>query len=120
MSDANLASGYQRNPFNLQNFDVNPIELTRNYTSTPSEGYTPNVANGETIKDYMTFLHELECETGYERVIFTPSEWANGYTLYAFKITDNRIGPGTYGLQSKSGIISMRLLSFAAAVNDNI
>ena len=52
---------------------------------------------------------------------FIPSEWANGYTLYAFKITDGPIGPGTYGTRSKSVTGFARLdVSFAAAVNENI
>ena len=51
----------------------------------------------------------------------TPFEWANGYTVYAFKITDSSIGPGTYGPRSKFGTGSARLeVSFAAAVNINI
>ena len=41
-SDADLASCYQRNPFNFRSFGVNRIELKRNGTSRPSEGYTPN------------------------------------------------------------------------------
>ena len=33
VSDAYFAGGYQRNPFNFQNFGVNRIELKRNGTS---------------------------------------------------------------------------------------
>ena len=121
VSDADLAGGYQRNPFNFQNFGVNRIELIRNGTFRPSEGYTPIFANGQYIKAYMTFLQELECDTGDKSVSFTPSEWPNGYTLYAFKITDGPIGPGTYGPQSKSATGFARLeVSFSAAVNKNI
>ena len=69
----------------------------------------------------MTFLQELECDTGDKSVSLTPSEWANGYTLYAFKITDGPIKPGTYCPRSKSATGSARLeVSFAAAVNENI
>ena len=50
VSDANLAGGYQRNPFNFQNFGVNRIELKRNGTSRPSKGYTTNFANKQYIK----------------------------------------------------------------------
>ena len=51
----------------------------------------------------------------------TPSEWVNGYTLYAFKIIDGPIGPGTYGPRSKSATGTARLeMSFTAAVNENI
>ena len=73
------------------------------------------------IKAYSSFFQELECDTGDKSVSFTPSEWANGYTLYAFKITYFPIGPGTYGPRSKSATGSARLeILFAAAVNENI
>ena len=121
VSDADFAGGYQTNPFNFRNFGVNLIELKRNGTSRPSEGYTFNFTTGQYIKTYSTFLQELECDTGDKSVSLTPSEWANGYTLYAFKITDNPIGPVTYGPRSKSATRSLRLeVSFAAAVNENI
>ena len=55
-SDADLAGGYQRNSPNFQNFCVNRIEMKRNATSRPIEGYTPNFANEQYIKAYMTFL----------------------------------------------------------------
>ena len=97
VSNADLAGGYQRNPFNFKNLGVNRIEQKRNDTSRPSEDYTPNFANRKYIKAYMTFLQDLECDNGDESVSLTPSEWANGYTLYSFKITDGLIGPGTYG-----------------------
>ena len=67
------------------------IELKRNGTSRPSEGYSPNFATGQYINSYSTFFQELECDTGDKSVSLTPSEWANGYTLYAFKITDGLI-----------------------------
>ena len=121
MSDADLAGGYHRNSFNYLNFGVNRIELKRNRTPWPTSGYTPNFANCQYIKAYSTFLQELECDTGDKSVRLTPSEWANGYTLYAFKITDGPIGPGTYGPRSKSATGSARLeISFASAVNENI
>ena len=69
----------------------------------------------------MQFLKELECDTGDKSVNLTPAAWANGYTLYAFKITDGPIGPGTYGPRSKSATGLARLeISFAAGVNENI
>ena len=73
VSDADLAGGYQRNSFNFQNFCVNSIELKRNGMSRPSEGYAPYLANGQYIKAYMTYLQELECDTGDKSVSLTPS-----------------------------------------------
>ena len=74
VSDADLAGGYQRNPSNLRNVGVNRIELKRNGTSRPSEGYTPNFVAGLYIKAYSTFLQVLECGTGDKSVGLTPSE----------------------------------------------
>ena len=121
VSDVDLADGYQRNSFNFQNFGVNRIAMKRNVTSVPRGGYTPNFANGQYLKAYSTQLQELECDTGDKSISLTPSELANGYTLYALKITDGPIGSGTYGPRSKSTTESARLkVSFAAPVNKNI
>ena len=121
VSDADLAGGYQRNSFNFQNYGVNRIEMKRNGTSVSREGYTPNFANGQYLKAYSTLLQELECDTGDKSISLTPLEWANGYTLYTFKITDGPIGYGTYGPRSKSTTGSARLeVSFVAPVNENI
>ena len=85
------------------------------------EGYTPNFANGQYKKAYMTFLQKLDCDTGNKSISLTPSEWANGYTLYTYKITDGSIGPGTYGPRYESIRGSARLkVLFSAAVNENI
>ena len=46
VSDDDLAGCYQRNPFNIQNFGVNRIEMKRNGKSLPRVSYTPNFANG--------------------------------------------------------------------------
>ena len=121
VSNTDLAGGYQRNPFNFRNFGVNRIELKRNGTFRPSKGYTPSFATKQYIKAYSTFLQELECDTGDKSVSLSLSEWATGYTLYAFKITDGPIKPGTYGPRSKSATGSARLeVSFTDAVNENI
>ena len=95
--------------------------MKRNGTSVPCGGYTPNLANGQYLNAYSTLLQELECDTGDKSISLTPSKWANGYTLYAFKITDGLIGSGNYGPRSKSITGSARLdMSFAAPENENI
>ena len=50
----------------------------------------------------MTFLQELECDTYDKYINLNPFEMANGYTQYAFKITDKLIGFDIYGQQFKS------------------
>ena len=119
VSVADFASGYQRNLFNFKNFGVKCIEMKRNGTSRPSEGYTPNFANEQYITDYMTFVKDFECYTSDKCVSLTPSAWKNRYTLFAFKITDGPIRPGMFGPRSNSVTGSARLdMSFATAIND--
>ena len=64
VSDADLAGGYQRNPFNFRNFGLNCIELKLNGTFRPSKRYSRNFAKGQYIKAYLTFLQEIECDIG--------------------------------------------------------
>ena len=95
--------------------------MKRNGTLLPRGGYTSNFANGQYLKAYTTLLRELECDTGDKSISLTQSDWANGYTLYAFKITDGPIGSDNYGTRSKSTTRFARLeVSFAAPVNENI
>ena len=58
---------------------------------------------------------------GDKCVNLTPTEWSDGFTIYAFKITDGPVGPGTEGPRSKSTTGSIRLeIGFSAAKNRNI
>jgi len=121
LDDADFAGGYQRNPFNFQNFGVNRMELRRNGMPVPRFGYTPNFDNGQYIKDYITMQTQLGFGKGDKCVSLTPTEWAEGYTIYAFKITDGPIGSGTEGPRSRSTTGAVRLeVGFAAAQNTNI
>ena len=90
--DADFAGGFQRNPFNFQNFGVNRMELRRNGMPVPRLAYTPNFENGQYIMDYYTMQTQLGFGKGDKCVTLTPTEWATGYTIYAFKITDGPIG----------------------------
>ena len=76
VSDADLAGGYQNNPFYFRNFGMNRIEMKRNGTSVPRDGYSPNFTNGRYKKAYMQLKQELECDTGDKCVNLTPFERA--------------------------------------------
>ena len=121
VDDEDFAGGYQRNPFNFQKFGVNRIELKRNGLPVPREGYTPNWTTGAYIRDYLLFQNQLGFGKGDKCVNLTPIEWSDGFTIYAFKITDGPIGSGTEGPRSKSTTGSVRLeIGFSAAQNRNI
>ena len=58
---------------------------------------------------------------GDKCVILTPTEWTNGYTIYAFKVTDKPIGSGTEGPRSRLTTGSIRLeVGVSAPQNTNI
>ena len=97
------------------------MELRRNGTTVPCLSYTSNFANGQYIKDYETMQRQLGFGKSDKCVNVTHTEWANGYTIYAFKVIEGLIGNGTEGPRSRSTTGSIRLeVGFSAAQNPNI
>ena len=69
----------------------------------------------------MTSHQKLECDTVDQNVSLPPPDSASVYTLYAFKITDGPIGPGTHSPRSKSAtVVARHKVTFAAKVNKNL
>jgi len=121
VDDRDFAGAYGRNPFNFQKFNVKSIDLKRNGTSVPREGYKPDFANKQYMRSYMTFQEQLFGSKGDRCVALTPTEWANGYTLYPFKVTDGPIGNGTEAPRSRANQGSCRLdIEFSAGNAENI
>ena len=88
---------------------------------TPRYGYTPNFTNNQYIKDYNTVFSQLNLHKGDKSVALTPEEWANGYTLYAFKTTDGLIGSGAQTPRSCIYTGKLRLsIGFAQPNNQSI
>src|SRR5208283_4933772 len=102
VADADISGNYHRNPFNFRNFGVTEMSLMRNGISVPRRGYKPNFANGQYIRDYITFQEQLGYDISDKCVPITPEEWANGYTFWVFKITDGPIGSGVAAPRSKA------------------
>jgi hypothetical protein len=121
VEDDNYSGTFKTNPFAFKENGVNRIELMRNGTKVPRFGYTPNFADKQYIKDYRTFLNELNFDDGDRALNISPSEWANGYTLYAFKLTEGPIGNGVDVPRSTSTTGSARLeITFKAALAKNL
>jgi len=95
VDDRDFAGAYGRNPFNFQRFNVSNIQFKRNGTPVPREGYKQTFGDSKYMRSYLTFQDQLGGINGDKCAALTPNEWANGYTLYAFKITDGPIGSGT-------------------------
>jgi hypothetical protein len=109
VADADFAGHYNRNPFNFQAFNVNRMEMLRNGVRTPRYSYTPNFTTKQYAKDYIQFLAQLKLDKGDKCIALTPDEWANGYTLYSFQITDGPIGSGAHSPRSAISTGKMRL-----------
>ena len=121
VADEDFAGHYNRNPFNFQAFHVNRMEMLRNGVRTPRYSYTPNFGTKQYAKDYTQFLAQLKLDKGDKCVALTPDEWANGYTLYSFQITDGPIGSGAHSPRSAISTGKMRLsIGFSEANNASI
>lgn len=121
VADEDFAGHYNRNPFNFQTFNVNRMEMLRNGMRTPRYSYTPNFNTNQYTKDYFQFLSQLKLDKGDKSVALTPNEWANGFTLYSFQITDGPIGSGAHSPRSPISTGKIRLsIGFSAANNASI
>ena len=117
VSDANMTGGYQRNPVNFQNFGITYLALQANGEQVPRLAYQPNFASRDYIRAYFSVLEALGQDIGPSCWDLTPDEWANGYNIYAFKITPGPIG--TVHSPARVGAIRLEL-KFAAAITANI
>ena len=87
VTDANMTGGYQRNPFNFENFGINYLSLQANGEQIPRLPYQPNFALQDYINTYYGVLEALGFDTGPICWDLTPEEWSAGYNIYAFKVT---------------------------------
>ena len=117
IADADMAGGYQRNPFNFQNFDLNYLALKANGEQVPRLAHRPDFANKDYINSYIAVLSALGYDIGPNCWDLTPQEWANGYTIFAFKITPGPIG--TIRSPPRTGSIRLEL-KFSSATGANI
>ena len=106
--DEALTGSYVLNPFNLENLNINFLQLRVNGDKIPKEAYQPDFANNDYISAYQTMLAHLGYDNGNNMIDLTPYEWANGYTIFAFKLTPGPIGlvrtpqrTGTCNLEAK-------------------
>jgi hypothetical protein len=121
VSDTAFAGSYTDNPFNFQNFKVKRMDMFANGNKVSQMGYRPDFAKKLYNDSYLTFQEQLGFDQGDRCVNINPEEWANGYNLYSFKITDGPIGSGTVAPRSHSETGSARLeVDFETAPANNL
>jgi hypothetical protein len=121
VSDTAFAGSYTENPFNFQNFKIKRMDMYANCNKVSQMGYRPDYAKKLYNDAYFTFQEQLGFDQGDRCANITPEEWANGFNLYSFKITDGPIGSGTLGPRSHSETGNARLeVDFETAPTNNL
>lgn len=76
------------NPFNFQKFDYTSLHLVVDGKNYPSLPYAPDFGNrNDYYPLYNSLLREFNSDKGNSMINVTPDEFANGYTLYPFRLT---------------------------------
>jgi hypothetical protein len=83
---AAVAGAYNLNPLQFKNASLTNMKLTVGGQSMPREALQMNFTTGEYLTAYYTTLGALNMDIGNRAISLTPTEWANGYNLYAFKL----------------------------------
>ena len=117
VSDAAVNGSYSSNPFNYQHFNVNYMALRVNSELVPRVPLEPNFATGDYLREYLTVMEALGYDIGPNTWSITPTQWAGGYNIYAFKITPGSIG----AVRSNQLTGDIRLdMKFANALAENV
>ena len=121
VTDTAFAGSYTENPYNFKNVKIKRTDLFRNGTRVPQFGYLPNFPKKIYNQTYLTFQKQLAFDQGDCCVNISPEEWADGFNLYSFKITNGPIGSGTVSPRSHSETGSARLeFDFETAPHGNL
>jgi hypothetical protein len=121
VEESAFAGNYHLNPFWYRNYNVTRMDLKRNGVPVPRLGYRPNFQENDYMQDYLTF--QEECGYGFadKCVPLTPAEWAEGYTLFVFKVTDGPVGTGDATPRSRSHEGNLKIeIDFGSATPHNI
>jgi hypothetical protein len=114
---AAIAGALNLNPFNFKHAGLTGMKLTVGGQSVPREGLTMNFTTGEYLTAYYTTLAALNMDIGNRAIALSPTDWASGYNLYAFKLQPGPIEmrDSAIGEQDKQGVCSANLTFGVAA-----
>ena len=115
--DEAVTGSYTRNPFKFDHYGLTHLGLKVGGEQIPKIPYQPDFTTRDYLREYMTVLSALGFDMGPNCWDITPTEWANGYNIYVFKIT-----PGPLGIVkslSRAGNIRLEI-KFREATTHNI
>lgn len=78
---------YAQNPFNFEHHGVNQLALYREGEPVPFRPFVPDFDNNKYMREYTSLLQAINIYNRNEDVDITPTEFANGYTIYGFNLT---------------------------------
>ena len=110
--DDAITGSYNLNPYHLDNLNINFIAMTVNGELFPKVPLQPNFTSEDYIREYMKLLTELGYDIGEKMLELAPSEWANGFTFFVFKITPGPIGAAV----PRAGVANLEI-KFASATS---
>ena len=88
---ANMDGTYGSNPYFFQNFGLNYLVLRVNGELVPRNAYQPDFVNNDYIRDYVQVLNALDLVSSTTNSLcLSPSDWANGFSFFAFKLFPNQ------------------------------
>lgn len=81
---------YKKNPFHFQHYGLNKFALYRDGRSIPGQPFQPDFTNKHYLRSYLQTMRAFNYWDTDDTNGLTPSEWAGGYTIYAFDLTPDK------------------------------
>lgn len=112
VNDTAFSGTYETNPFNFEHLNISKMMLRVNNATYPLHPLSPNfkATKENYTREYMHFLEGLELDVGNKAIDLTPEEWANGYTMWVFRIAHGPIAPYTPRAPAPQGTASLELV----------
>ena len=117
----NTASAGKRdeNPFNFRHLGITRLSLNVNGQQIPANELTMNFATGDVQRAYLNTLAALGYDNGDRSINIKTKDFAQGYTLFGFKIAPGPIDGNVHSASNTVG--SMNLSAhFAHGLVDNV
>ena len=120
VNDAAFGGTYETNPFNFEHMNISKMVLRVNNASHPVHPLSPCFVAGKEdyTREYMHFIHSLELDIGNKAIDLTPQEWANGHTIWVFRLAYGPIAPYTPRPPAPQGTASLEIAFDQAPANN--
>ena len=87
-----INGAFAENPFFFKPNGITDLQIVAGGAQHPREALKMNFTTGDYEQAYINTLSAIGLDTGNRALTITPTEWATGYNLYAFKLQPGAIG----------------------------